>query len=358
MNNEEYEKASQELTEKMNQYKDKMDASEIKKSISKWNQYYNQFFNYFLMMIYTSGLGTIAIRYFIPSMAVMLPKIVPALFAASFVSVGLGRLFIDNMYIIKEKYKDMKKGKTEEEKYQEELKYSIEYEKAYAKHEAYKEAKYMLGRHSRNQQIFEDKQFLEQRVTEKSKKLEEEEKELDRLCQKKALIDAYNKKDTIGYILYKMCFVAFGLHAMTVSNAIDAGLIPMYMGAAPVLLAVTVVGGLSYKRKKSIDKVLNDFNQELGEEAISLEKDHIERIRITNNQQLKEKEQEISDLKCELLTAKAILNMVNSSSKGKEQEKAKESQYLEDLAEKMVEEEENAIPEEKGTARVKTIYTS
>lgn len=329
MNFENYQKTKEELEKEIKNNQEKMNEYDEKSRMAKVNK-----FEYKIGLI----LGISALSYFflfilptlltsnslISSLVLILPGegVSGIIIGASLIVGTMGLKVIQKINKLKKRFTSFSNARTETEKLEEQVTYSIELEKAYNKKCAIKETidslmiNQMISLSTKNEKkISQPHKETKNTVLALSKLLREKQEELDVLVTKQTLHEMFwkinrSKADKffdilasagIASLLSIFIFMAPMISELVTYQSVLTSVL------APFIVSAVITSGYMIKRNRDYTKAFHNLNKKLGKNALSNNKKTVYEEEKGLSKSISAKIKEVSMILLELQEQKRIL---------------------------------------------------
>jgi len=329
MNFENYQKTKEELEKEIKNNQEKMNEYDEKSRMAKVNK-----FEYKIGLI----LGISALSYFflfilptlltsnslISSLVLILPGegVSGIIIGASLIVGTMGLKVIQKINKLKKRFTSFSNARTETEKLEEQVTYSIELEKVYNKKCAIKETidslmiNQMISLSTKNEKkISQPHKETKNTVLALSKLLREKQEELDVLVTKQTLHEMFwkinrSKADKffdilasagIASLLSIFIFMAPMISELVTYQSILTSVL------APFIVSAVITSGYMIKRNRNYTKAFHNLNKKLGKNALSNNKKTVYEEEKGLSKSISAKIKEVSMILLELQEQKRIL---------------------------------------------------
>lgn len=329
MNFENYQKTKEELEKEIKNNQEKMNEYDEKSRMAQVNK-----FEYKIGLI----LGISALSYFflfilptlltsnslISSLVLILPGegVSGIIIGASLIVGTMGLKVIQKINKLKKRFTSFSNARTETEKLEEQVTYSIELEKAYNKKCAIKETidslmiNQMISLSTKNEKkISQPHKETKNTVLALSKLLREKQEELDVLVTKQTLHEMFwkinrSKADKffdilasagIASLLSIFIFMAPMISELVTYQSVLTSVL------APFIVSAVITSGYMIKRNRNYTKAFHNLNKKLGKNALSNNKKTVYEEEKGLSKSISAKIKEVSIILLELQEQKRIL---------------------------------------------------
>ena len=348
MKNEDLEKTNEELKEEIKNNNEIIASSDRKAIIVNANQFEYKFLSVFPLFLfsYLGLLGAYALLAANGIFASVPTEIIALVISGSSLGIGtVGNEMLDRKLKVKEKFNEFSNAKTQYEKLEEEIKYTIESEKAKNRNKVVKEAmnlliskqiifdslsnKYNFFNENNSHTIEESKEIVDKL----SKNLKDRVNELDVLSTKKVLHEKFlsvrmKYKQVIDIMvpgllsgLLLMLMVNFPFIIARVSETVIYGSIAPVL--APMAVGITGVSGYMVKKNKDYKRLFDKLNNDLGENALPAVINEAVTEKLDIDNEIEDKIIEVGLVEAQLQEQKRIMESFVDS--GEEIEKEKDN---------------------------------
>ena len=292
MKEEDFEKTKTELKSRLDKETEQINSSMEKVKMAENNKFEHKagetfafsMLPYLILFILTT---TIHKTGFLGSLPVELVN--TAFIGGSLILGNTIRIIIDKKYKIKERIAAFSKAKNESEKIEEQVRHTIEYEKAKSKSNIVSQTYYllnnnqdMINRISKDFNLYDKnndmtKEELDKNIQNMSNILKEKYDELDNLITKKVLSDKFasirvgmvTTKDLLTYPLTGGVFamLIFDMPLLAFQSMAQNG--SLFSVLAPFFFGTVATGSYVVKRNNDYKKAFKSLNEELKEQSLS-----------------------------------------------------------------------------------------
>jgi len=352
MKTEDLKIINDELKEEIKKNNKQITVSDERKRMAKVNQFEYKFFSalFFSILPYV-GLFILFQIFTANDIMALITNTIPVkslfyIIVGSSLGIGIiGTKILEWKFKVKERFKSFTKAKTEYGKIKEEIKYSIELEKANNRNRTIRETMDLLRSnqlilnslhniYDNNINVSQNIEECKNIVDELSMLLNEKYKELDILTTQKVLHERFKNVRTkaqqtidiigaslmggmLSLIYVDMPFIIMGISETLVYNSLPAALIATY---TPYVIGIAGVSAYMIKRNKNYTKVFNSFNKNLDENALPEKIKDPREEQLNIDAKIESKIREISIARAQLQEQKRIMESYAENDEKKEKE--------------------------------------